>query len=89
MLTGVGSPVEWDYDRNQDVLYLGFGDASPSYVEEDSEVEGLNIRRAISDGRITGAVVVWYSLQDRQVLERKLPFVFDFSLVRPTKRRGR
>lgn len=89
MLTGVGSSVEWDYDKEQDVLYLGFGDASPSYVEEDPEVEGLNIRRAMADGHITGAVIVWYSLQDRQVLDRKLPFTFDFSLVRPVKRRGR
>lgn len=82
MLTGVGSPVDWDYDSEQDVLYLDVGEPAASFVEEVPGVEGLHIRRALSDRRITGAVVLWYSVQNRSQLVQHLPFRFDFSVVR-------
>jgi len=83
MSTGTDSPVvDWDYDHEQDVLYLDIGDPMPSLVEEVPGVEGMHIRRAIADRRITGAAILWFSRQDVTALARHLPFSFDFGSVR-------
>lgn len=74
--------VYWDLDAEQDVLYLDIGEPTPSLVREVEGVEGVHIRYALSDGRVTGAVILWYSLQDRRILERSVPFSFDFSQAR-------
>lgn len=74
--------VYWDLDSEQDVLYLDIGEPTPSLAREIDGVEGMHVRHALSDGHVTGAVILWYSRQDKAKLSKHLPFAFDFSAIR-------
>lgn len=83
MRTIIDNPtVDWDFDSEQDVLYLDIGEPTPSLVEEVPGVEGMHLRLSIADRHITGAAILWFSRQDRSILSKHLPFAFDFSVVR-------
>ena len=77
----VSSDIQWKYDRNGDVLYLMVGPMAETYEVEDPQCEGLHLRHAIKDNSIVGAIILWFSLQDRDELRRRLPFDFDPSIV--------
>jgi uncharacterized protein YuzE len=81
-MMAVHNNIEYDYDRQSDVLYLSIGKPAPSYGEEDTEIEGLVIRHDIKTGKVTGVTILWFSEQDRPTLQRRLPFAFDFGLIK-------
>lgn len=65
------------YDREADVVYISLGKPKPSYVREDPDVEGLHYRCSLEDDCVTGLTIVWYSIQDKEKLRRKIPFPVD------------
>ena len=77
--TGPTDPatLEYDYDREADVLYVSIGRPQPAICREVAEVEGLHLLHSLADNRICGATVVWYSKQDKQVLRESIPFKVD------------
>lgn len=74
MSTVESRPLEVDYDRDRDVLYVSLGPPRPSFVREDPDVEGLHYCYAVEDRKLCGVTVVWYSTQDKRTLQRKIPF---------------
>lgn len=82
MSTGVVNGIaRWRYDNDQDVLYITWGKAQPSYVTEVEDVEGMHIRKAISSGEVLGVVIIYYSVQNRDELTAHMPFPFNFDEV--------
>jgi hypothetical protein len=70
----VASRPQVHYDQEADVLYISLGKPVPSISKEDPEIEGLHYRYAIGTKNLSGATIVWYSLQDKDELRRRLPF---------------
>lgn len=64
--------LEWEYDREQDVLYCVIGRPVPALSETDQNDESITWRYAFEDGRLTGFTVWAYSEHARNALQRYL-----------------
>jgi len=73
--------VDWQYDPDVDVLYITLGERQPSYAVEVPDVEGMHIRYSFATNDVTGVVILYYSLQDREELKKHMPFPFNFDVV--------
>ncbi len=66
--------LKFDYDGENDVLYISIGSPRPSYGIEESE--GIIIRRDFSTHELTGVTILYLTkrLDDIDKLMEKLPF---------------
>ena len=69
--------VQYDHDRDADVLYMSIGTPQPAICREVLGVEGLHLLYALADGQICGATIVWYSMQQTDQLRAAIPFAVD------------
>ncbi len=72
--------VRVHYDRDDDILHVSLGEPVPHYYQAIPGISGAYTKHAMSDGRICGAMVFWYSLLDpveRVVVETYLPLKVD------------
>jgi uncharacterized protein YuzE len=77
--------LKFDYDKDNDVLYISVGEPRPSYGYE--EVEGIIIRRDFETHELTGVTILYLSkrLENLNELSRYLPFDFDIDIKKELK----
>ena len=72
--------VTYDYDEEEDILYLSIGEPRPSITEEIEE--GVLIRKDISTKEITGVTILDYMDRINKKEKINVPKIFDLSKVK-------
>lgn len=76
----LNSKIKYDYDYEEDILYLSIGDPRPSITEEIEE--GILIRKDIRTGELTGATILDYKDRLNKKEKIDIPKEFDLSKVK-------
>lgn len=71
--------INYNYDRDHDVLYLYIGKQSLSYADEP--YPGIYIKYSDDTDKLTGAVIIDYKKRDINLLSNVLPIDIDFSNI--------
>lgn len=69
--------INISYDKDHDVLYVSLGAPKPSYC--DTDIEGILIRRAMDNNRLSGITIMDFSRKTREQLKRTIPFKVDIN----------
>ena len=72
--------IKYDYDIDEDILYLSIGEPKPAITQEIEE--GILIRKDIKTGEIVGVTIIDY--KDRLNKKEKInrPKVFDLAKIK-------
>lgn len=68
-----------NYDANNDVLYISFGEPRPSY--SDTYGEGIYIRYDMQTDELTGITILDFTKRADELKRLRLPGDFDFNQV--------
>lgn len=71
--------INYNYDRDHDVLYLYIGKQSLSYADEP--YPGIYIKYSDDTDKLTGAVIMDYTKQDINLLNKVLPIDIDYTNI--------
>lgn len=73
--------VKFNYDKENDILYIFFDSPKPSYTEED--IPGIIIRRDFETDELTGITILDFCrrLNDNTLKQIDLPIKVDFSTI--------
>nr|DAM88596.1 MAG TPA: Protein of unknown function (DUF2283) [Caudoviricetes sp.] len=76
----LNTEIKYDYDEEDDVLYLSIGNPKPSITEETEE--GILIRKDIQTGKLTGVTILDYKDRLKNKERINIPDIFDLSKVK-------
>ena len=76
----LNSTINYDYDIDEDILYLSVGEPRPSITEENEE--GILIRKDIKTGKITGVTILDYKDRIKNKEKINVPKIFDLKKVK-------
>ena len=76
----LNTEIRYDYDEEEDVLYLSIGEPKPSITEETEE--GILIRKDIQTGKLTGVTILDYKDRLKNKERINIPDIFDLSKVK-------
>lgn len=72
--------IRYDYDTEEDILYLSIGEPKPSVTEEIEE--GILIRKDIATGEITGVTILDYKDRINKNEKINIPKEFDLTKIK-------
>lgn len=72
--------INYDYDEDEDILYVTIGKPTPSVSEEIEE--GILIRRDIKTHKLTGVTILDYKDRIKNNEKINIPKEFDLSSIR-------
>ena len=75
----LNTEIKYDYDEEDDVLYLSIGNPKPSITEETEE--GILIRKDIQTGKLTGVTILDYKDRLKNKERINIPDIFDLCKV--------
>ena len=70
----------YDYDEDDDILYLSIGEPTPSISDEIEE--GIILRKDIKTKKVTGVTILDYKYRKSKNQKIKLPKGFDLDAVK-------
>lgn len=73
--------VKFNYDKENDILYIYIDRPRPSYTEED--IPGIILRKDFETDEVTGITILDFCrrLNDETLQNLDLPIKVDFSLI--------
>ena len=72
--------IAYNYDSEDDILYLSIGDPEPSITSEKEE--GILIRKSIRTHKISGLTILDYKYRKQNKIKMNIPKEFDLSVVK-------
>lgn len=72
--------IKYDYDQEEDILYLSIGEPRPSITKEIEE--GILIREDIKTGELTGVTILDYKERINNKEKIDIPKEFDLSKIK-------
>ncbi|MBQ3415615.1 MAG: DUF2283 domain-containing protein [Clostridia bacterium] len=72
--------IKYDYDIDEDILYLSIGEPKPAITQEIEE--GILIRKDIKTGEIVGVTIIDYKDRLNKKEKINIPKVFDLAKIK-------
>ncbi len=76
----LNTTIIYDYDEDDDILYLSIGEPTPSISDEIEE--GIILRKDIKTKKVTGVTILDYKYRKSKNQKIKLPKGFDLDAVK-------
>ena len=79
-MSTLNSKIIYNYDEEDDILYLSIGEPEPSITEEDEN--GIYIRKSIKTNKISGVTILDYKYRKQHKLKIKVPKEINLSAIK-------
>lgn len=76
----LNTTIIYDYDEDDDILYLSIGEPTPSISDEIEE--GIILRKDMKTKKVTGVTILDYKYRKSKNQKIKLPKGFDLDAVK-------